>query len=69
MELLDDRTAHGISVFAFDDDRTAGAIDYFLHEDISTLVGPPISLADVLVAEVPENILNDILKLESREVV
>jgi len=40
-----------------------------LHKDIATLVSRAVGLADVLVAEVTEHVLDHILELEPREIV
>jgi len=69
MKFLDDRSANRVSVFALNDDRTASAIDNLLHQNISALIGPPVGLPNVLVAKIPEDILNDILEFESREII
>jgi len=56
-------------VFAFNDDRTASPIDNLFHQHVASLIGSPVGLPDVLVAKVPEDILNDIFEFESREVI
>jgi len=69
MQLLDDRPADRPGVLALDDDRPWRAVDDLLHDDVAPLVGRPLGLADVFVAEVPEDILHQVLELEPREVV
>jgi len=50
--------------FALDDDRAPGAVDDFLHDDVATLVSRAVGLADVLVAEIAEDVLYHVLELE-----
>jgi hypothetical protein len=65
MELLNDRAPDRPRVLTLDDDRAAGTVDNLLHDDVAALVGRPLSLADVLVAEVAEHVL----ELKPRELV
>jgi len=51
-------------VLTLDDDRTPRSVDDLLHKDIATLVSRAVGLADVLVAEVTEHVLDHILELE-----
>jgi hypothetical protein len=69
VQLLDDRPADRPGVLALDDDRPSRAVDDLLHDDVAPLVGRPLGLADVLVAEVAKDVLHHVLELESREVV
>ncbi len=69
MEFLDDRPPDRPGVLALDDDRPSRPIDDLLHDDVPPLVGRPLCLADVFVAEVPEDVLDQVFELESREVV
>ncbi|EMA72775.1 hypothetical protein C462_00042 [Halorubrum distributum JCM 13916] len=69
MEFLDDRPPDCPRVFTLDDDGASCTVDDIFYNDIATLVGCLLSLPYVLVAEVAEDILYDVLELESREFV
>jgi hypothetical protein len=69
VELLDDGLTDDARVLAFDDNGSPGAVDDLLHEDVPSFVGRSLGLADVLVAEFPEDVLHKILELEPREIV
>jgi len=69
VELLDDGASDRPRVLTLDDDRTPRSVDDLLHKDIATLVSRAVGLADVLVAEVTEHVLDHILELEPREIV
>jgi len=64
VELLDDGASDRPRVLTLDDDRTPRSVDDLLHKDIATLVSRAVGLADVLVAEVTEHVLDHILELE-----
>jgi len=64
VELLDDWSPDRPRVLALDDNRTPGAVDDFLHDDVATLVSRAVGLADVLVAEIAEDVLYHVLELE-----
>jgi len=64
VELLDDRAPDRPCVLALHDDRAPGAVDDLLHNDVAALVGRPLCLADVLEAEVAEDVLHHVLELE-----
>jgi len=67
VELLDDGASDRPRVLTLDDDRTPRSVDDLLHKDIATLVSRAVGLADVLVAEVTEHVLDHILELEPRD--
>ncbi|GGL21622.1 hypothetical protein GCM10009037_01150 [Halarchaeum grantii] len=69
MEFLHDGTADRVRVLALDDDPAALAVHALLHQDVPALVGSTGGLVDVLVAEVPEDVLHHVLELEPRELV
>jgi len=56
-------------VFALDDDASPGSVDDLFHQNVTPLVGRPFGLPHVLVAEIPKDVLGDVLELESGEVV
>ncbi len=56
-------------MLALDDHCAPPAVDDLLHQHVPTLVGRPRRLADVLVAEVTEDVHHQILKLVAREFV
>jgi len=56
-------------VLTLNDDCTTGAVDDLFHDDVTPLVGRPLGLPDILVAEVSEDVFHHVLKLESGEVV
>jgi len=64
VELLDDWSPDRPRVLALDDNRTPGAVDDFLHDDVATLVSRAVGLADVLVAEIAEDVLYHVLEPE-----
>ncbi|EMA07974.1 hypothetical protein C438_02597 [Haloferax denitrificans ATCC 35960] len=69
MEFLDNRPSDRACVFALDDNSTACPVDDLLHEDISSFVGGFACLMDVFVPEIPKNILHQVFKFESGEIV
>lgn len=70
VEFLDDWLPDRLCVLALnDDDSPTRPVDSLFHEDVPSLAGSPVGLANVLLAEVPEDIFHQILEFESREVV
>jgi hypothetical protein len=67
VEFLDDGSADRIGMLAFDNDSTACPIDDLLHQYVAAFVSSAVSLADIFIPKVSEDILNDIFKLKSRE--
>jgi hypothetical protein len=65
VEFLDDGAADRIGVFALDNNRSACAVDDFLHQHVAALICTTVGLADVLVAEIPKNILDYVLEFEA----
>jgi len=60
---------NSLGVLTLDDDGSASAVDDLPHQNITALVGRSGCLADVFVSEVPEDVLHQILELESGELV
>jgi hypothetical protein len=69
VKFLDDGSADRIGMFAFDDDGPTCAVDDFLHQYITAFVRSAVGLSDVFVAEIPEHILDYVLKFEPRKFV
>ena len=69
VELLDDWTTHRPRVLTLHDDPSSLAVHYLLHQDVTPFVTRPHRLPDVLVAQLPEDVLHQILELEARELV
>jgi hypothetical protein len=69
VKFLDDGSADRLGMFAFDDNGPACAVDDFFHEYITAFVRSAVCLPDVLVAEIPKHILDDIFEFESRKFV
>jgi hypothetical protein len=69
VKFLDDWSTNSVGVFAFDDDCSTSPVDDFFHDDVSAFVSCSRGLADILVAEVPEYVLNYVFKFEPREIV
>jgi len=56
-------------MLTLDNDGPVSSIDDLFHEDVASFVSRPLSLPNVLIAEVPEDVLGNVLELESRQIV